>query len=323
MKREWTVMTKRERIETVMNGEEPDVVPAGFWFHYRPDYTVEQMIEAHMDLFRSTDMDVIKIMPDFPYALTGEIHSWENWSNIAVKGTDCEEFGKMAAVIRGIRKEAGNDVMIFQTMFGPFKAASIQYTDPVLMRYSREYPEEVIKGVNRLAEGLAVWAKGFLDAGADGIYYSAQFSEPGRFSKEEWEKLVKPSDLYVLNAVKEQGGKTILHICGEPEYQFRTNVAYFSDYPGDIVNWSVKDNGISLQEGYELFHRPVLGGMNNKGNILTGPIRKIEEEADQVISSFGTKGFMLGADCTIQGKGISKVFIHAAVEAAHNYKLSH
>ncbi|GHV70130.1 hypothetical protein AGMMS49928_16670 [Spirochaetia bacterium] len=40
-----------------------------------------------------------------------------------------------------------------------------------------------------------------------------------------------------------------------------------------------------------------------------------------MIKSFGTAGgFMLGADCTIQGKGISHDKIRAAVEAAHACK---
>lgn len=37
------------------------MIPAGFWFHYKSDYTVQQMIDEHMKLFRTTDMDIIKL----------------------------------------------------------------------------------------------------------------------------------------------------------------------------------------------------------------------------------------------------------------------
>ena len=54
-------MTKKERVLAVMKKEQVDMIPAGFWFHYKSDYTVQQMIDEHMKLFRTTDMDIIKI----------------------------------------------------------------------------------------------------------------------------------------------------------------------------------------------------------------------------------------------------------------------
>ena len=47
-------MTKKERVLAVMKKEQVDMIPAGFWFHYKSDYTVQQMIDEHMKLFRTT-----------------------------------------------------------------------------------------------------------------------------------------------------------------------------------------------------------------------------------------------------------------------------
>ena len=114
-------MTKKERVLAVMKKEQVDMIPAGFWFHYKSDYTVQQMIDEHMKLFRTTDMDIIKIMQDYPYPISGKITCADDWYHIQVKGTDSEEFAKMAEIIRGIRKEAGKDVLIFQTMLDLLK----------------------------------------------------------------------------------------------------------------------------------------------------------------------------------------------------------
>lgn len=51
------------------------------------------------------------------------------------------------------------------------------------MKYSKEAPEAVVAGVKIIADALEEWTKGYLEAGADGIYYSAQFGEIGRFEK--------------------------------------------------------------------------------------------------------------------------------------------
>ena len=112
-------MNKAQRVKAVMKQEETDFVPAGFWFHYKPDFSVEEMIQEHLKLYEETDMDIIKIMQDYPYPVTGEIHCAEDWYQIGIRGTDSEELKKMTDVIRGIRQRAGNDVLIFQTMFGP------------------------------------------------------------------------------------------------------------------------------------------------------------------------------------------------------------
>ena len=142
-------MNKAQRVKAVMERKEADFVPAGFWFHYKPDFTVEEMIEEHLKLYRETDMDVIKIMQDYAYPVTGEIHCAEDWYHIGIKGTDSREMEKMTAVIRGIKERAGEEVLIFQTMFGPFKAASIAFGDDVLMKYSKEAPEAVMAGIWR------------------------------------------------------------------------------------------------------------------------------------------------------------------------------
>ena len=315
-------MNKKERVLAVMRKEKPDMIPAGFWFHYKSDYSVQEMADAHLKLYKETDMDVIKVMQDYMYPIEGEIHSADDWYNVGVKGTDSEVFQKLVKVLEIIKKEVKDEVLIFQTMFGPFKAASIAFGDDVLMRYSKEAPEAVAAGIKNIAKGLEEWAKGYMEAGADGIYYSAQFSEPGRFEKTEWEKLVKPYDIQILNVAKSMKNKyNILHICGEPEYEFKTNIDWFKEYPADLINWSVKDNNYSLERGRETFESAILGGLNNKGNILNGPEERIEEEVKEVINKFGYKGLMVGADCTIQGKNIRLDYIKKAVDSTHQYEI--
>jgi uroporphyrinogen decarboxylase len=212
--------------------------------------------------------------------------------------------------------------MVFQTIFNPFLAALQTYGNDLVMAHCKEAPKQVAKALKGMAEAEAEWAQSFIEAGASGLYYSAQFSEPGRFSKAEWEELIKPNDLMILKASEQKGGRNIVHICGEPDYQFKATPQWHADYPFIIINWSVKDTGVSLKEGKKLFGgRPIMGGMNNKGNILNGTDESIVEEVRAVINSIDIEGFMLGADCTIQGKGISHEKIKVAVDAAHAWQL--
>lgn len=315
-------MNKVERVKAVLRGETPDKVPAGFWFHYPSTYTVEETVKGHLDLFRHTDMDIMKVMQDFMYPIHTKIENASDWYKIRFDGPDSPEFKKQAEIIKRILDGVNGEALVVQTMFGPFKAASFAFGDDLLMAHSKENPKAVADGVKTIAEVQQEWANAYLDLGLDGIYFSAQFGEVGRFTDEEWAMLVEPSDRMVLDVAKNREDKyNILHICGEPEYDFKVHLERFRDYPGDIVNWSVKDTGVSLSEGQKLYRRPILGGLNNKGNILSGTDEAIRAEVEEAIRGFGSTSMMIGADCTIQGQGISLDRIKTAVEAAHNFQL--
>ncbi len=60
--------------------------------------------------------------------------------------------------------------------------------------------------------------------------------------------------------------------------------------------------------------------MNNRGVILNGSDDEIRAEVTDILKNVDTlSGYMLGADCTIQGHGISNDKIKVAVDTAHEY----
>ena len=317
-------MNKIERMKAVFAGKAPDYTPAGFWFHYPADWGAEETAEAHLKLYKQLDNDIIKLMDDtFSYQITKDvkIEKASDWRSIKLPGRDCAQYKKMETVIRIIKEKTNGEVMIFPTMWSPFKLASFTYifangrTDDDFMADCAADPESVLEGIRIITEAMVDWVEGFLAAGASGIYYSGQFSEPKRFDKETWEKLVKPSDLKVLGRVKELGGYNILHICGEAEHGFESSPARYVGYPGDLINWDVHRTGLSLEEGKKLFNAPILGGLDNHGLLIEGTLEEIAAETKRVIAMMGREGFMLGADCTVPGT-IEIERLQTAVNAA-------
>lgn len=318
-------MNKIKRVETVLKGGRPDKIPACFSYHYKSDFDTVRMAQEHVNTFRETGVDVYKLMQDYVQIIDVDVKVPSDWDKVKFPGRSSPVYRKLLDVINRILDLTGHDALIFQTMFGPLKTAVQNCGYDCVMAHAKAAPDTLAAAVARIAAAQAEWAAGFIEAGADGLYYSGQFSEPGRFTKAEFDKLVTPGDLMVLNAAERRGGKNILHICGEPDYQYRSTPEWYVSYPFAIVNWSVKDTGLSLKDGRKLFGgKPVLGGMNNRGSILNGSDESIREEIRGVIHSADTlDGYMLGADCTIQGKGISNKRIRVAVEAAHDYIANH
>ncbi|MCI8333176.1 MAG: hypothetical protein HFH25_01180 [Lachnospiraceae bacterium] len=317
-------MNKIERVEAVLQGKRPDKIPAGFWYHYDSSLDPAQMAREHVKTFRETGVDVYKLMQDYYQIIDVDVKTPDDWKRVKFPGCSSPVYQNLLEVVKRILDATGHDAMIFQTMFGPLKTAVQNYGYDLVMAHAKEAPGALADAVLRIAEAQEEWAAGFIQAGVDGIFYSGQFSEPGRFTREEFEKLAMAGDLMVLKAAEENGAKNILHICGEPDYAYRSQPEWYVSYPFAIVNWSVKDTGLSLKDGRALFGgKPVLGGMNNRGNILSGSGESIQKEVKEVLASVDTlHGYMLGADCTIQGETISNEKIRIAVEAAHSYPMN-
>ncbi|MDR3248017.1 MAG: hypothetical protein LBT39_04450 [Treponema sp.] len=313
-------MNKIERVNAVLKGEKPDYTPAGFWYHYKREYSTEEMTQAHLATFRETGADIMKVMQDYGQRIEAEVKVPADWSKVKFPGISSPVYVKLTDVLKRLLDAIGGETLIFQTIFSPFKTAVNSYGDALVMAHAKEAPDQVAAAMKVISEALSEWAAGFVETGAAGLFYASQFSEPGRFEKSAWEKLVSAGDLALMSAAEKKGGRNILHICGEPEYQFRTQPEWYKNYPAAIVNWSVKDTGLSLREGRDLFKKPILGGMNNKGNILKGTDDEIRTEVEQVFKGIGPEGFMLGADCTVQGQGISHQKMKIAVDAAHHLK---
>lgn len=94
----------------------------------------------------------------------------------------------------------------------------------------------------------------------------------------------------------------------------------YADYPGMIVNTPNSLDGttpFSLEDGYKLFKRPVLGGFDRQKEINTASEDEVAAMARKIFDE-GPKGrVMLGADCTVSSAPIRN--IHAAVAVAHRH----
>ena len=110
-------------------------------------------------------MDIIKIMQDFPYPLTGTLTRASDWRHIRFGGTDAKEFEKPKEIISRILDEVGGEALTLMTMFGPFKAASFAFGDDELMFWAKEAPDDVAEGIKIIADGMTQWLQGVFGFG--------------------------------------------------------------------------------------------------------------------------------------------------------------
>ena len=290
-------MNKIERMQTMLRGERPDQVPAGFWFHFPESAAAgHAMAQAHVDYYRAADPDLLKVMNDNGYEAVGVdvVRSPADWRKLEPAPLSSAPYQAQLAGLRELVDQLGDEVLMATTIFNPYGTGN-KISNNKVTEHVKEDPDAVSAGLAAIAESLAEFSAACIAAGAAGIYFSAQGGDASRFTAEEHLQCIKPHDVTVLDAATAAGATcNILHICGRG-----IRLDHYVDYPGHTVNWAPQNDNLSLTAGRDLFRRPIIGGVDERGPIVDGPREAIVGEVQAALGAMGSSGFMVGAGCTL------------------------
>ena len=310
---------KRELILSLINEDKPQkYFPAGFFIHFGEGYKAgESAIQKHLEYFRYTDMDFMKIQYEKTFPKITGIQKPSDWASMPLHKKDFYE--EPLAVIKGVLKEAKKEAPVIATFYSPFACAGHTTSDEIITKHLEEDPEQTRKGLEIITESLLIYVKECIKLGVDGFLQSTQGGEGGRFSVASlFNDYVKPYDLLAGMEMEAGCSCNILHICDH--WGNYDDYSAFVDYPGHIINSSLQltnDQTIGSREMYQLFRRPFMGGMHKRGIMVTGNKDEISIEVSRVLSQAPEK-FVLAASCTLPGN-IDWANIKTAIETAHLY----
>lgn len=317
-------MTKRERVIAAIAKQPVDAIPAGFSLHFPTQINSgAAAVNAHLDFFKATDTDILKIMNENLTPDVGEILVPDDWNKIPTYSLGDDFMQAQLAIVEGILDGCDHNGYIVGTIHGICASA----IHPIEARYGyeavrdlfcahlRSNKKPMLAAWGRIADGMAALARRQIEMGVDAIYYAALGGESKWFTDEEFAECIEPFDRKILSAVHEAGGKTILHICKDG-----LNMQRYAGYGDlvDVVNWGVYETHFSLEEGRKLFpNAAIMGGLANRSGVLVdGTPDELAAAVQKVVDSFGTSGFILGADCTLATEH-PYGSIRTAVDAAH------
>lgn len=317
-------MNKRERVMAVVEGRKPDRIPSGFWLHFPPGNDCGKAAEdIHIDFFQKTGTDICKVMNENLLPMDESIKTPSDWSHIRPFNKKADFVVRQIDLIKRVCDRMAGEAVVLSTIHGV--VASISHVlgggalydrDKLLqVRHMRQNPQGMRAAYEAVTEILQYLAEETLRAGADGIYYAALGGEKYGHTDEEFETFVRPGDLAVMDAAKGRKCFNVLHICKD-----NIDLGRYALYPGEVVNWGVYSDNLSLEDGRKLFPgRVILGGLDDRSGVLVeGTLEQIRTEVKQVIDGFGREGFILGSDCTLPTE-IDYERIRCAVEAAAAY----
>ena len=319
-------MTKKELVQKTLNGQIEEAVPSSFSIHFGPDYRYgDAAVKKHLEFFRDTDTDIIKIMNENLFPSNPGVKTSEDFNRIGPITRKSEFIVHQTDLVKAILDKTGGDSFSVCTIHG----ASFSFVHTMRPQYQaleeirrvqvglyRENPQPYLDAKKRIAEGLSLLVQSVLEAGCDGIYYAALGAEKDMFTAEEFEVEEAPFDKLVMQTAKEMGKTVILHMCKKKLEMER--YASYAPYV-DVVNWGIYENNISIEEGERIFPgKTILGGLENRsGIIVDGSLEDIREEVHRLRREMKGKKFILGADCTL-GSDLPVERIRTATEAARD-----
>jgi len=312
-------VNKREIIQMLTN---PDAqlpyIPSAFFLHFDKDYHQGQAaIDKHLEYFRYTDMDFVKIQYELTFPNQPEIQKPEDWAKVPLYGADF--FDDQWRIVGGLVKAVGKETLVLMTLYSPYMIAGQIAGREMVDKHILENPEQVNHGMEIITESLMTFVEGCLRQGIDGFYHSTQGGETHRFGGSTYfDKCIKPFDLTLMDKVNQECRFNILHVCDyHGDYD---SLSTFIDYPGDIINTSLNIGNLSLtgKNISQIFNKPFMGGLDRHGTLLSGTPDKIQSAIEDVILS-SPDNFILGADCTVPGE-TNWDNLKTAISFAHNYR---
>jgi uroporphyrinogen decarboxylase len=258
------------------------------------------------------------LLPDYSPIKTAE--DWKRIRPINVKDKLVQD---QLDIIKRITDELKGEAVILTTIHGLVastfhsRGGDKDYDEraSILPSHLRENPEIFSRALEIVAEGLVLYARASLEAGAEGIYYAALGGEMTLFTDEEHKRYIKPNELMILDAIKDAPAFNVLHICRD-----YVNLNRFRDYNPKVVNWAVHANNPGFRERMDLFPgAAILGGLDDQAGVLVeGSEADIENAVFSLLDKMGTEKMIIGADCTLP-TSIEYRRIRTAVEAAGKY----
>jgi len=310
---------RREAMLAVLDAAGPqEYIPAAFFLHFAPQFQRGRpAVEKHLEFFRYTGMDFVKIQFELPFPRHPEIRRPADWSRLPFYGKEFYE--PQLEVVKGLVEEAKHEALIILTLYSPFMLAGQAVGAETLEAHIREDPEATRRGIEIIAESLLLFVREAIRLGVDGFYHSTQGGEASRLGNSPlFARCVKPFDLLVMNEINRACIFNILHICDY--HAAYDDLSHFLDYPGHVVNCSlhVGERTLTPQEISAMFGRPFMGGLERKGILATGTPEEAARAAHAALRQKSDR-FILGADCTVPGE-TSWDNLRAAIAAAHNYR---
>ncbi len=308
-------MTKWERVEAALAGEELDHPPVSLWSHFpNADQSAAALADSTIAWQEKLDLDFIKLMPPGDYAtidwgLVSEyqgaaggtretthypIQSVEDWKSVeriaVMSGFNAEVIAACGLVRNGL----GEDIPVLQTIFSPLTIAN-KLSDGRVIEHLRTHPEAVHAALAAIRDVTVEVTRASLAGGADGVFFASQCATSDMVTEEEYAEFGVAYDQPVLDAIRDGGSRfTMIHIHGE-----NTFFDLLASYEGHALNWHDRLVGPSISDVASRYPgKAMVAGIDEHG-IAAMTVAEVEAQVRDARKAAQDRHLLIGPGCVV------------------------
>jgi uroporphyrinogen decarboxylase len=305
-------MTKRERVEATIRGEDTGRPPVALWSHFPGDDQDPVDLAASTLAFqRQYDFDLIKVTPSSSFCVSDwgvedrwvgndegtreytlhPIHSPEQWYSLQPLDPRAGALGRQLRCLELIHEAVGDEVPFIQTVFNPLSQAKNLAGKKRLLAHLRQDPVAVLAGLETITATSVRFIEAARNFGIAGIFLAVQHASHELLCEREYEEFGVPFDQRLLQAA-DGLWLNVLHLHG-------SGVMFdlVANYAVGVMNWHDRETPPSLREGKEKFTGAVLGGLRQWETMLRGTPDDVRREAHEAMEETSGRRFILGTGC--------------------------
>ena len=311
--------SKRDLMLEVLNMEaKPGYVPAAFFMHF--GVRGDAAVKAHLDYFRGTGMDFVKIQFDEQTLPSNDqIKTPRDWSKIPVLPE--KWFEPSLYLLKSLIQEAKSEALIIQTLYSPYQMAKQAVPWNLLVEHVKQDAESVCRGMENITLSLLHFVQAAARLGVDGFYTCTQGGETNRVADRAlFNRTIKTYDMFLYKEAAQLVRYNIMHIC-DFDGSYEDFKLRFQDYPGQVVNVPLTADGkpLLLRQAADIFRRPVMGGLNRLGIVSTGSPEEVKKATLEALKD-APANVILSADCTVS-PNTPRENLRMAIRTAHEYRV--
>lgn len=306
-------LTHRERLQTCLNGGQPDRPPVALWRHFPvDDQSPEALAAATLHFQAAYDFDLVKVTPASSFCLRdwGAEDAWmgdtegtrrytkrviqkpQDWESLPALDPSAPHLAGQLACLRFIKQGLAPETPVIQTVFSPLAQAKNLAGNETLLAHLRLYPEAVLKGLESIARTAQRFTEAALESGIDGIFYAVQHAQAALLSVEEYQTFGLPFDRQVVEPAKSHW-LNMLHLHGRDIHYSLLSALSFP-----IINWHDRETPPSLAEALQGYTAAVCGGLG-RDTLVYREQAEVQEEAREAIQQTGGRRFILSTGCVV------------------------
>ena len=159
-------MNKRDLLFSVIDPKaKPARIPAAFFLHFDPAYHLGQpAVDKHLEYFRYTGMDFVKIQFELPFPRQAEIQTPADWAKLPFFKLD--HYEPMLKVVEGWSTPPSKEAPVLLTLYSPYMLINNMVGAETTTRLIQEDPDAYRVAIGRMTESLLQFVRAAHQGGA-------------------------------------------------------------------------------------------------------------------------------------------------------------